>query len=87
MSVRSPIAGKVLSNELVVGEYMKEDAEAKVVVADLLAARAGVSVAHSELQVTRRERMPDIDLSLGVSHNSQVLNVEAPAPRGCNRIL
>ena len=35
MSVRSPIAGKVLSNELVVGEYMKEDAEAKVVVADL----------------------------------------------------
>lgn len=48
--------------------------------ADLLAARAGVSVAHSELQVTRRERMPDIDLSLGVSHNSQVLNEEAPAP-------
>ncbi len=35
MVVRSPIAGKVLSNELVVGEYMKEDAEAKVVVADL----------------------------------------------------
>ena len=35
MVVRSPIAGKVLGNELVVGEYMKEDAEAKVVVADL----------------------------------------------------
>lgn len=35
MSVRSPIAGKVLSNDLVVGEYMKEDAEAKIVVADL----------------------------------------------------
>ena len=48
--------------------------------ADLLAARAGVTVAHSELQVTRRERMPDIDVSLGVSHNSQVLNEEAPAP-------
>ena len=35
MLVRSPIAGKVLSNDLVVGEYMKEDAEARVVVADL----------------------------------------------------
>lgn len=35
MVVRSPIAGKVLGNELVVGEYMKEDTEAKVVVADL----------------------------------------------------
>lgn len=48
--------------------------------ADLLAARAGINVARSELQVTRRERMPDIDLSLGVSHNSRVLNEEAPAP-------
>lgn len=48
--------------------------------ADLLAARAGIHVAHSELQVTRRERMPDIDISVGVSHNSEVLNEEAPAP-------
>lgn len=48
--------------------------------ADLLAARAGIDVARSELQVTRRERMPDIDLSIGVSHNSEVLNEEAPAP-------
>ena len=35
MSVRSPITGKVLSNDLVVGEFMKEDAEAKIIVADL----------------------------------------------------
>lgn len=48
--------------------------------ADLLAARAGIGVAQSELKVTRRERMPDIDLSVGVSHNSEVLNEEAPAP-------
>lgn len=48
--------------------------------ADLLAARAGIGVALSELKVTRRERMPDIDLSVGVSHNSEVLNEEAPAP-------
>ena len=35
MVVRSPISGRVLSNDLVIGEYLKEDAEAKVVVADL----------------------------------------------------
>lgn len=35
MAVRSPISGRVLSNDLVIGEYLKEDAEAKVVVADL----------------------------------------------------
>ena len=47
---------------------------------DLLAARAGIDVAHSDLLVTRRERLPDIDLSIGVSQNSRVLNEEAPAP-------
>ncbi len=35
MVVRSPINGRVLSNSLVIGEYLKEDADAKVVVADL----------------------------------------------------
>ena len=36
--------------------------------------------AESELTQVRRERMPDIDLSLGVSYNSRVRNEEAPAP-------
>ena len=35
MIVRSPIAGQVLKNDLVIGEYIKEDAATKVVVADL----------------------------------------------------
>lgn len=35
MVVRSPISGTVLRNELVIGEYLKEDADAKIVVADL----------------------------------------------------
>ena len=35
MIVRSPISGSVLTNDLVIGEYLKEDADAKVVVADL----------------------------------------------------
>lgn len=48
--------------------------------ADLAAARAGVAVSRQELAVARRERVPDIDLSIGVSHNSEVLNEMAPAP-------
>ena len=35
MVVRSPISGQVLKNDLVIGEYIKEDAATKVVVADL----------------------------------------------------
>lgn len=35
MTVRSPVDGKVLKNEIVIGEYLKEDAEAKVIVANL----------------------------------------------------
>ena len=35
MTVRSPVQGKVLKNEIVIGEYLKEDTEAKVIVADL----------------------------------------------------
>ena len=36
--------------------------------------------AESDLTLLRRERMPDLDLSLGVSLNSRVRNEEAPAP-------
>ena len=35
MSVKSPIRGKVLKNDIVIGEYLKEDAEAKVIIANL----------------------------------------------------
>ena len=37
-------------------------------------------MAESELKQVRRERMPDIDLALGVNWNSRVRNEEAPAP-------
>lgn len=35
---------------------------------------------QSELTQIRRERLPDIDLALGVNYNTQVRNEEAPAP-------
>ena len=31
MTVKSPIRGKVLKNDIVIGEYLKEDAEAKFI--------------------------------------------------------
>lgn len=48
--------------------------------ADLLAARAGADVSRQEVKVASRERIPDINLSVGVSHNSEVRNEIAPAP-------
>ena len=48
---------------------------------DVVQQRHQAITAESELTLVRRERMPDIDLSLGVSLNSRVRNEEAPAPQ------
>ncbi|MBQ9474607.1 MAG: TolC family protein [Bacteroidales bacterium] len=48
--------------------------------ADLVALAAETDAARAELSLTRRERVPDMELSVGVSRNSRVLNEEAPAP-------
>ena len=48
---------------------------------DLLQQRHLASSAEREVTLVRRERMPDLDLSLGVSLNSRVRNEEAPAPQ------
>lgn len=47
---------------------------------DLVAALKNTEVAHRAVVVVRREKLPDIDLSLSVSHNNRVRNEEAPAP-------
>ena len=47
---------------------------------DLLAARKNSEVASRELTLVRRERRPDVDVSLHVSLNNRVRNEEAPAP-------
>ena len=56
MVVRSPVAGKVLRNDLVIGEYVKDDAEAKVVVADLARVWVKANVSEQEAPL-----MDDID--------------------------
>ena len=48
---------------------------------DVVQQRHQALTAESQLTLVRRERMPDIDLSLGVSLNSRVRNEEAPAPQ------
>lgn len=47
---------------------------------DLLAAQKNSEVASRELTLVRRERRPDVDVSLNVSLNNRVRNEEAPAP-------
>lgn len=47
---------------------------------DLSAARRMAQAAQSEVVSVRRERMPDLDLSLGAEYNTRVRNEEAPAP-------
>ncbi len=48
--------------------------------ADLVVAMQNIDVANRALKVSRRERNMDVDISLGISHNAQVKNEEAPAP-------
>ena len=48
--------------------------------ADLMAAMRNEEVAAAALNLTRKERGPDIELSLGANINSEVLNEIAPAP-------
>jgi cobalt-zinc-cadmium efflux system outer membrane protein len=47
---------------------------------DLASAHHLAEAAQSEVLSVRRERMPDIDLSLGAEYSTRVRNEEAPAP-------
>ena len=47
---------------------------------DIVQQRHLTLASESELTQVRRERIPDIDLSLGVSYSTRVRNEEAPAP-------
>ena len=47
---------------------------------DLLAALKNTEVARRELILAKREKRPDVEFSLGWSHNKRVRNEEAPAP-------
>ena len=62
MIVRSPISGRVLSNDLVIGEYLKDDADAKVVVADLN--KVWVKANVSEMEAPYVEGIESVEVGL-----------------------
>lgn len=47
---------------------------------DLSAALKNAEIARRELTLAKREKRPDLEFSLGWSHNKRVRNEEAPAP-------
>lgn len=62
MVVRSPIGGTVLRNELVMGEYLREDEDAKVVVADL--SKVWVKASVSEMESPYVEGVEEVEVRL-----------------------
>lgn len=62
MIVRSPIAGKVLRNDLVMGEYVKDDADAKVVVADLR--KVWVKANVTEMEAPLMSSVEEVEIRL-----------------------
>ena len=61
MTVRSPVDGKVLKNDIVIGEYLKEDAEAKVIVADL--SKVWIKANISEKDVPLVDALRNVEIS------------------------
>lgn len=62
MTVRTPISGRVLRNDLVRGEYIKEDADSKLVVADLSKVWVKANITESEAVLTDRVEHVEIRL-------------------------
>ncbi|MCR5533980.1 MAG: TolC family protein [Bacteroidaceae bacterium] len=48
---------------------------------DLKSAQQSVSLAESQARLVKRERLPEVEVSLGMSINSEVRNEIAPAPK------
>lgn len=68
MLVRSPIAGKVMRNDLVMGEFIKEDEDAKIVVADLT--KVWVKANISEKEAPMMDGVSQVDISLVATPDS-----------------
>lgn len=71
MTVKSPINGKVLKNDIVIGEYLKEDAEAKVIIANLN--RVWLKANISEKDAPFVNNIQNVDIRT-VANNDSVLH-------------
>lgn len=93
LTVRSPIAGTVMKNTLVTGQYVKDDAEAAIVVADLNRVWTVANVKEHDFALLRRgiyavgvttDAMPDTVLPGSVYHINDILD---PATRSAEVII
>ena len=71
MTVRSPIHGKILKNEIVIGEYLKEDSEAKVIIADLDKVWLKANISEKEAPLVNN--IESVDIST-VANSDSVLH-------------
>lgn len=71
MTVKSPINGKVLKNDMVIGEYLKEDAETKVIIANLDKVWLKANISEKDAPLVRNIQNVDIRT---VANNDSVLH-------------
>jgi cobalt-zinc-cadmium efflux system membrane fusion protein len=71
MTVKSPIHGKVLKNDIVIGEYLKEDAEAKVIIANLNKVWLKANISEKDAPLVNNIQNVDIRT---VANNDSVLH-------------
>lgn len=84
MIVRSPIAGEVVKNSIVIGQFIKEDAEPVAVVADLNEVWVAANVKEKDLPLLSALKQVDISLisqpnrtfSGSIYHISEMLDEE-----------
>lgn len=85
LMVRSPISGQIIKNELVTGQYLKEDHEALVTVADLSKVWVTVQIKEHNLGFLKElkrisftvEAFPTIVFDGKIIHIGQTLNEES----------
>ncbi|MEG1684418.1 MAG: efflux RND transporter periplasmic adaptor subunit [Bacteroides sp.] len=63
--VRSPIAGKVINNKIVIGQYIKEDAQPLAVIADLNKVWVVAHVKEKDIRLI--EKLQEVEISLSAS--------------------
>ncbi|MCD7925047.1 MAG: efflux RND transporter periplasmic adaptor subunit [Bacteroides sp.] len=85
--VRSPISGEVVTDKLVIGQYIKEDAEPVVIIADLNKVWVAANVKEKDMPLVRSLEkvevslvsMPDKMIEGTIYHISEMLNEEIRA--------
>lgn len=71
--IRSPIAGKVVMSNIVMGQYIKEDSEPLVVVADLKKVWVVANVKEKDIRLI--ERLQEVDITLSASPEEPIKGV------------